>query len=52
MDNIYEDISNKETVEIKIFDQTGLLNYSSEDCVMKGRGNSTWAASKNRLIYS
>jgi hypothetical protein len=42
MDEIYDDIDHEEPISIKIYDETGTVNYSANDSYLKGRGNSTW----------
>lgn len=43
MDAVYNDKSHKEPVMIKLFDETGAVEYSGNaDDKIKGHGNSTW----------
>jgi hypothetical protein len=46
MDRIYGDIDYKEQAGISIFNEDGTLDYSDDDCVISGRGNSTWKKDK------
>jgi hypothetical protein len=42
MEEIYDDIDHEEPISIKVYDEMGTINYSANDCYLKGRGNSTW----------
>lgn len=54
MNEIYSDKNHKEPVRISIYTDSGELNYSSSNDIIKGRGNSTWELDKRpfNLILS
>jgi len=50
MKHIYADKEHKEAASIVLYSPEGDVEYSDENCLLKGRGNSTWMKAKKPFL--
>lgn len=52
MDHIHKDKEHEELTEIRLFTEAGQLDFYSEGCTIKGRGNATWQYEKKPYVIT